>query len=91
MSDTQHAPNEPAEPVRVTLALPAGLVRHYDGLVEQEIYPDRESALLHAVVESWRYNRGSFHRVRLDIGPGRDWQDDLDEPAPHDPEEAPEG
>jgi hypothetical protein len=76
MSDTQ--PNDPAEPGQVTLDLPAGLARSYDGLVEAGIYPNRESALLHAIVESWRHTRGSYHTIRVDI----DQTPDAVEPEP---------
>jgi hypothetical protein len=90
MSDSTKPP-EPAEPVRVALDLPAGLVRDYDALVEDDIYPNRESALLHAIVESWRHNRGSFHRVRVDLDCREKPQGEGTEPAPNSSREAPEG
>jgi hypothetical protein len=77
MSDTQ-PPNDPTEPVQVTLDLPAGLARSSDGLVEPGIYPNRESALLHAIVESWRHTRGSYHTIRVDV----DSTPDAVEPEP---------
>jgi hypothetical protein len=67
MSDSAQPPEQPAKPVRVGLELPAGLFRDYNRLVEAGIYLDLRAALLHAPVESWRHNRGSFHTVRLDL------------------------
>jgi hypothetical protein len=88
--------DEPAGPVTVTLELPAGLVRAYDALVEAAVYPDRESAILHGLVESYRHNMGSFHTVRVDLDWRRDEQDReaeaaqaddaTDEDAPDSPE-----
>ncbi|WP_424934771.1 hypothetical protein [Amaricoccus macauensis] len=65
MSD--HPDDGPGELVTVTLQLPTGLLDAYDALVESGIYPDRESALLHGLVESWRQHRGSYHTIRLDL------------------------
>lgn len=63
--------SDPAEEsirlVTVTLELPEGLLEAYDALVGKRIYPDRESALLHGLVESWRHGIGTFHSIRLDL------------------------
>jgi hypothetical protein len=83
-------PEQPAEPIRVELDLPAGLARDYDRLVEDGIYSDLKTALLHALVESWRHNRGSFHTVRFDLAPPEEPQAGEGEPASEEPPEAAE-
>jgi hypothetical protein len=90
MSDSTQ-PTDSVEPVQVTLDLPAGLVRDYDRLVQDDIYPTRESALLHAIVDSWRHNRGSFHRIRVDLDCRETPQGEKTEPTPAASAEAPEG
>jgi hypothetical protein len=90
MSDRKQSPDQPAEPVRISLEVPAGLVQAYDGLVKDGIYPSRESAMLHAMVDSWRHNRGSFHTVRIDLVDRGASPDEETEPATNAPGEAPE-
>jgi hypothetical protein len=87
MSYSAQPPEQPAEPVRVGLELPAGLARDYRQLVEDGIYPHLETALLHALVESWRHNRGSFHTVRLDLARPEERQAGEGEPASDEPRE----
>ncbi|WP_111432061.1 hypothetical protein [Rhodobacteraceae bacterium DSL-40] len=67
---------EPKRLVSISLELPSGLLDAYDELVESGIHPDRESALLHGLVETWRQHRGSYHTIRLDL---------LNQPGPGDP------
>lgn len=81
MNDTQR-PNEPTETVSVTLALPGGLLKAYDGLVESGIYPDRESALLHGLVESWRHAQGTYYMLRLDLDCREDQPGAESDPGP---------
>jgi hypothetical protein len=90
MSDSAQPPEQPAEPVQVGLELPAGLFRDYNRLVEDGIYSDLETALLHALVESWRHSRGSFHTVRVDLAPREEPQAGEGEPASAEPGEAAE-
>lgn len=63
MSETE----TPTQRVKVTLSLPAGLLAAYDALVDSQIYPDRASALLHGLVQSWHFDQGTFHSIRLDL------------------------
>jgi hypothetical protein len=78
---SDHPEDEPKALVTVTLELPIGLLAAYDGLVEDRLYPDRASALLHGLVESWRHNEGSFHTVRLDLRRERDQDETVSEAA----------
>lgn len=77
--------SDPAkEPVRltiVTLELAEGLLEAYNSFVSERIYPDRESALLHGLVDSWRHNTGSFHSIRLDLRDERDAENRVSTPA----------
>lgn len=67
--------------------MPTGLVRAYDALVDDDIYSSREDALLHAIVESWWHNRGSFHSIRLDLVRGKDMpKEENTEPPANGPE-----
>ncbi|WP_424934433.1 hypothetical protein [Amaricoccus macauensis] len=64
--------------VSVTLSLPSGLLAAYDALVDQQIYPDRASALLYGLVRSWYFDQGTFHSIRLDI---KSKDDQTEDPA----------
>ena len=70
MSDeTDEPPIGPTHPtVPVTVNIPEGMLRDYDGDVERGLYADREAALLDALVEGWRHHRGRNSTLRVDIG-----------------------
>jgi hypothetical protein len=72
MSDTTEEPDAASEPtpptmIPVTIEIPDGLLAGYDGDVELGIYPSRESALLHGLVESSRHHRGRYSTLRIDL------------------------
>lgn len=82
--DMTQPPDEPMEAIQFMLKLPFGLVRDFDALVDMGIHADPQRALPHAIVESWRHNRGSFHTLRLDL---RNAQDANPGPASREAEE----
>lgn len=72
-NDTHTAPDTPATPpalapVEVTLELPGRLYHDYSLLVGAGLYMNTEEALRHAVITSWRFDRGTYHTLRLDFG-----------------------
>ena len=82
-NDTQKA--APAlEPVQVTLDLPGRLYRDYSLLVGAGLYLSTEEALRQAVITSWRYDRGTYHSLRIDVGNDEEEKAKRDdqEPAP---------
>jgi len=88
--DATEPGDDPTEPVRVELILPAGLVSEYDDLVRRGIYLSRGDAIRHAIVTGWRHDHGSFHTVRLDFLDKEDKRPDTGgDVAPE--TEAPEG
>lgn len=72
VTDAETTPDATREPVRVEFDLPPRLVADYDRLVAEGIYLSRDEALRQAVLLSWYYERGTHHRVRLDLGPAED-------------------
>lgn len=70
LSDESEEPHiGPSHPtVPVTVNIPEGMLRDYDGEVERGIYANRETALLDALVEGWRHHRGRYSTLRVDIG-----------------------
>jgi Arc/MetJ-type ribon-helix-helix transcriptional regulator len=64
--EPQIGPTHPTVPV--TVSIPEGMLRDYDGDVERGLYADREAALLDALVEGWRHHQGRYSTLRVDIG-----------------------
>ena len=56
------------EPLEVTLTLPGRLVADYRKLVEAGIYLSFDDAVRDGLVTSWRFMRGTYHNLRLDVG-----------------------
>ena len=80
-NDTQTA--TPAlEPVQVTFEVPGRLYRDYSLLVGAGLYLSTEEALRQAVITSWRYDRGTYHSLRIDLGQDGEEKGDRDEQEP---------
>lgn len=77
-NDTTQTAIPALDPVQVTLDLPGRLFRDYSRLAELGLYLSTEEALRQAVLTSWRFDRGVFHSVRLDLG---DDDEDADKAA----------
>lgn len=83
MSDNDTQTATPAlEPVQVTLDLPGRLYHDYSLLVGAGLYLSTEEALRQAVITSWRYDRGTYHSLRIDLGNDEEQKADKDEQEP---------
>lgn len=69
MADTTDTALPTPEPVRVSFDLPGRIARDYQKLVDLGVWLTLEDALQHAVAQSWRFERGSYHSIRLDTEP----------------------
>ena len=74
-------------PVELTLEVPGRLVRDYGALVTAGVYMSLEEALRATLVTGWRYDRGTYHSVRLDIGKDNEDEGSGEQPAAHTPAE----
>jgi Arc/MetJ-type ribon-helix-helix transcriptional regulator len=75
VTDTDTTPLPAREPVRVTLDLPPQVVADYERLAADGVYLSRDEGLRSALVASWRFERGTYMRLRLDLL-GLDHEDD---------------
>jgi Arc/MetJ-type ribon-helix-helix transcriptional regulator len=73
---TEKDEDETAPPEPVSLTVPSFLLDYYRKMVEGGVYLSLDEALRQAILDSFRFQRGSFHRIRLDVGP-----DEVDEPG----------
>ncbi len=72
MADTTDTAASTPAPVSVTLELPGRIVLYYDMLTEAGLYLSTPEALRQAVLNSYRFEKGSFHSLRIDTDPGED-------------------
>ncbi len=70
------------EPVQVTFEVPGRLYQDYSRLVTAGVYMSTDEALRHAVITSWRYDRGTYHSLRIDLGKDDEEKAKRDDQAP---------
>jgi Arc/MetJ-type ribon-helix-helix transcriptional regulator len=58
---------EPPEMVEVTVRVPARVLADYDADVGRGIYETRDEALRCGLVESWRYYKGRYSTLRIEL------------------------
>lgn len=68
-------------PVEITLEVPGRVAHDYGLLVRTGVHLSLEEALRATLVTGWRYDRGTYHSVRLDWGTADEKVPD-DESAP---------
>jgi len=78
MSEKTEEP-EPPEMVEVTVRVPSRVLAEYDGDVSAGIYASRDEALRQGLVESWRYHRGRYSTLRIELRVPADKRPDTDE------------
>ncbi len=84
-ADTNTTPNPAPEPVSVTLEVPGRIARDYQMLADAGVWLSLEDALQHAVIQSWRFERASYHAVRIDLAKEDEEDETTDEVRPADP------
>ncbi len=82
MSDKEEpaAGAEPPKMVEVTVRVPARVLADYDADVVGGIFTDRDEALRQGLIESWRYHRGRYSTLRIDLRDPSDKRPDTGEP-----------
>ena len=68
MSSISQSDTPAQDAVQVTLDLPRAIADHYEKATAEGVYLSVGEAIRMAVIASWRYDLGSFHRIRLDLG-----------------------
>lgn len=70
----------PTEMVEVAVRMPVRVLADYDLDVSRGIYETRDEALRIGLVESWRYHRGRFSALRIDLRDPADKRPDKGKP-----------
>lgn len=68
MSSISQSDGSAQDPVQVKLDLPRAVAEHYEQATADGVYLSVEEGLRMAVIASWRFDTGSHHRVRIELG-----------------------